>query len=72
MLAIPPALLEELDLAANAPVGLTVKSGRLVVEPKGRKRYSLDELLAQCNPKARRTREEKEWVSGGRAGRELI
>lgn len=72
MLAIPPAFMEMLDLAVDAPVGLAVKAGRLVVEPQGRKRYSLDELLAECDSKARRTPADKEWVTGGRAGLELL
>jgi antitoxin ChpS len=72
MLAIPPALLETLDLAADVSVGVAVKNGRLVVERKGRPRYSLDELLSQCKPKARRDPEDKDWVSAKRAGREII
>jgi antitoxin ChpS len=42
------------------------------VEPHPRPRYTLDELLAQCNPKARRGKEEREWLDDKPAGRELI
>ncbi len=52
MLAVPPALLDILHLRPGAKVGLAVRSGRLVVEPQRRPRYTLDELLAQCNPRA--------------------
>jgi antitoxin ChpS len=72
MLAVPPALLDILDLQAGATVGLAVQSGRLVVEPQQRRRYTLDELLAQCNPKARRGKEEREWVADRPVGDELI
>jgi antitoxin ChpS len=72
MLAVPPALLDILHLQPGAKVGLAVHSGRLVVEPRPRHRYTLDELLAQCNPKARRTRKEKEWLDNRAAGRELL
>jgi antitoxin ChpS len=72
MLAIPPALLDALDLSADKAVGLAVKGGRLVVEPEPRRRYSLDDLLAQCDPKARRSADDREWVAGTRAGRELL
>jgi len=72
MLAIPPALLDALDLSPGRAVGLTVKSGRLVVEPEPRRRYSLDDLLAQCDPKARRSTDDREWVTGTREGRELL
>ena len=72
MLAIPKAMLDALDLTPNASVGLSIKAGRLVVDPKKRRRYSLDQLLAQCNPSARRSREDRDWLAGPPAGRELI
>jgi antitoxin ChpS len=72
MLAIPKAVLDALDLAPNAAVGLSIKAGRLIVNPKGRRRYSLDELLAQCKPSARRSRADREWLTGRLVGRELI
>jgi len=72
MLAVPPALLEVLGLRPGAKVGLAVRSGRLVVEPQQRPRYTLDELLAQCNPKTRRSKEEREWLDDTPTGRELI
>ena len=72
MLAVPPALLDILDLRPGARVGITVESGRLVVEPRKRPRYSLDELLAQCDRKAARTKEEREWLDDKPVGSELI
>ena len=72
MLAVPPALLDVLRLSPGASVGLAVERGRLVVEPQKRPRYTLEQLLAQCNTKARRTREEREWVSDKATGAELI
>jgi len=49
MLAVPPALLDVLHLAAGSKVGLAVENGRLMMEPAARPRYTLDELLAQCD-----------------------
>jgi antitoxin ChpS len=74
MVAIPKAVLDELKLASNADVDLSVKAGRLIIDPKTkpRRRYSLDELVAQCRPSRRRTKEEREWLSSPPAGRELI
>jgi antitoxin ChpS len=72
MLAIPKAMLDALDLAPDAPVGLSIKAGRLVVDPKNRRRYSLAQLLAQCRPAARRSRENRDWQSSAPVGRELI
>ena len=72
MLAIPKAMLEALELSADASVGLSIKAGRLVIDPKKRRRYSLDELLAQCDPSARRSREDRDWQTSPPIGRELI
>jgi len=72
MLAIPKAMLDALDLSSDASVGLSIKAGRLVVDPKKRRRYSLDELLAQCSPSARRSRKDSDWQTSPPVGRELI
>jgi antitoxin ChpS len=72
MLAVPPVLLDILHLQPGAKVGIAVKSGRLVVEPQQRPRYTLEELLAECDPKAPRSKEERDWLAGRPAGGELI
>jgi antitoxin ChpS len=72
MLAVPPVLLDMLGLRPGSKVGVAVERGRLIVEPQKRPRYSLDELLAQCDPKAPRTKEEREWLDSKPAGSELI
>jgi antitoxin ChpS len=72
MLAVPPALLDVLHLRAGAKVGLAVEKGRLVIEPQQKRRYTLDELLAQCDPKARRSKEDREWLGNRPIGDELI
>ena len=71
MLAVPPALLDLLQLRVGAKVGLAVESGRLVVEPEQRPRYSLAELLSQSRTKTRRAHD-REWLGAPRAGRELL
>jgi len=72
MLAVPPALLDILSLQAGAKVGIAVERGRIVVEPQRRRRYTLDELLAQCDPKVRRSKREREWLDSKPMGGELI
>jgi len=72
MLAVPPALLDLLHLQVGAKVGIAVQSGRLVVEPRQRPSYSLGELLAQCNAKSPRSKDDQEWLAAKPAGRELI
>jgi antitoxin ChpS len=72
MLAVPPALLDVLRLTVGAPVGLTVDNGRLVVDPAIRPRYTLNELLAQCDASAEIPPEEQEWLDARPVGSELL
>ncbi len=72
MLAVPPALLDILHLEPGAKVGIAIESGRLVVEPQKRRRYTLKELIAKCNPKAPRRKEDREWLDAKAVGREII
>lgn len=72
MLAVPPAVLEILNLRPGAQVALTIRNGQLVIEAQRRRHYTLDELLAQCNPKATRHKKDREWLKGKRAGGEII
>lgn len=72
MLTVPPALLDLLHLQAGATVGVTVDGNRLVIEPQSRPRYSLDDLLAQCDPAAGPTAEDRAWLDAGPVGGELL
>lgn len=72
MVAIPPAMMEELGLEAQSVVGLSVEGGRLVIEPR-RTRYSLAVLLAQCDPDSAPADEDRTWTAADdREGGELI
>ncbi len=53
-------------------VELTVDNGRLVVEPQMRPRYTLDELLAQCDGSAEITTEDRQWLDSKPLGAELL
>jgi antitoxin ChpS len=72
MLAVPPAILDLLHLRAGATVGLAVERGRLVIEPTLRPRYSLDELLAQCDASADLSAEDRAWLDNKPVGSELL
>jgi antitoxin ChpS len=71
MMAVPPAALDELGLGPDSIVDVAVKQGKLVVASKKRRRYSLAELIAQCDPKAP-FEKDRSWVTDGPLGRELI
>ena len=72
MLAVPPVLLDLLQLKPGAEVGVSVESGRLIVEPRKRPHYTLDELLAQCDPQAPLSADDQTWLTERPVGSELI
>jgi antitoxin ChpS len=72
MLAVPPALLDLLHLHAGATVGLDVDHGRLVVEPMLRPRYSLDDLLVQCDASSEMSAEDRAWLDNKPVGNALL
>lgn len=72
MLAVPPVILELLHLNAGAKVGLSVDNGRLVIEPQPQPRYTLADLLAECDASADRSPEDQEWLEAKPVGSELL
>jgi antitoxin ChpS len=72
MFAIPKPILDGLGLSANTQVGLSVSDGRLIVEPHPRPRYTLAELMEQCDLSAPVTDETQAWLDDGPVGRETI
>ena len=71
MLAVPPALLDLLEIGAGARVQIGVDNGRLIVEPRRRPSYSLDELLAQCD-EAAPSDDDLAWMDAKPVGNELL
>ena len=72
MLAVPPAILEMLQMESGASVSMAVESGRLIIEPNVRKKYSLQELLAQCDASAPLSDDDAAWTSSSAMGKELV
>ena len=72
MLAVPPAILKLLRLEAGATVGVAVEDGRLVIEPRPRRRYTMAELLGASDYSRPQPSDEREWVDAPAVGRELL
>jgi antitoxin ChpS len=72
MMAIPKPLLDTLGVTANAKLDLIVEDGKLIAVPRKRPKYTLDELLAQCDPNAEITEEERMWLDLEPVGKEII
>ncbi len=72
MLAVPPAILDLLNLGAGDKVDIGVEDGRLIARPRARPGYSLDELLAQCEENAAPSAEDRAWIDAKPVGNELL
>ena len=55
-------------------MGLAVEGDKLILKAQKRPKYTVEELLAQCDYSAplERTEEELEWLNAPPVGRELI
>ena len=72
MLAVPPAVLDVLELRAGARVDVGIENGRLIVAPRTRPSYTLDELLAQCDETTPDDHEDRAWLEAKPVGNELL
>lgn len=52
MLAIPKPILDGLGMGANEQVSLHIEAGKIVIAPRPRAKYTLQELVAQCDDTA--------------------
>lgn len=71
MLSVPPAILDLLHLEAGSSVGLEVEGERLVVAPRVKPQYTMEQLLAECEGGKPSDVDDREWLDLPPAGREL-
>jgi len=70
VLAFPPAVLKDLGLKAGQAMTMDSRSdGTITLAPK--RKYSLKQLLAQCDPKAAPPRELELWERSRAVGQEV-
>ena len=72
MLPVSPSILKILHLQTGSKVNLAIEAGRLIIEPQKRHRYSLKELLDQCDASENMNAEDQEWFNAKPIGRELL
>jgi antitoxin ChpS len=72
MMVVPPSILDMMHLQAGTTVALAVDGERLIVESPRKPRYTLQELLAQCDPEPPVSDQDREWLNSAPAGRELL
>ena len=73
-LTIPKALAKSLGLSEGARMGVAAEGKRLIAEaaPDPKPAYTLEELLAQCDPDAPMSGDERDWLNAPAAGNEII
>lgn len=72
VMAIPKPILELVNLGAGSQVDIDVKDGHLVIGSIRRLRYTLAELLDQCDFSAPMNQETREWIEAPDVGLEVI
>jgi antitoxin ChpS len=73
MVAVPPDYLARTGLGPDKTVTWVIDGSSLVLRPAAaRLRYTLAELLAECEKSKPRRRSDSEWTAGRAVGRELI
>lgn len=69
---LPAAILKQLKLSEGDGVDIFASEGNIVIKPlKERPRYSLDELLAQCDESSELPEELKAWDEAKPVGNEI-
>lgn len=76
MMAIPPALLELLNIQPGDIGTIDVKNGQLVAQPIARQKrrrssHNIRDLLAQCDFNEPRNDEDELWINSPAIGREI-
>ena len=69
VLVVPPELQQEMQLAEGTKLEMQADQGKLIVR---RRKYTLQELLDQCDFSIPMTDEEREWIDAPAVGREII
>ncbi|WP_166422494.1 AbrB family transcriptional regulator [Paraglaciecola sp. 20A4] len=70
---IPAPLLKDLGVDAGQIMNANVVDGRLIIEKMDIPEYSLNELLAQCDPNVMALDDEdKNWLNDSAVGKEVV
>ncbi|MDO8359503.1 MAG: antitoxin [Devosia sp.] len=75
IVTVPAKARDALKLSEGQEMTVAVEDGRLVYEAKAptrrRSKYTLEELLAQCDPSIPLSEEEENWLNRKPVGREI-
>jgi len=73
VMTVPATVRDALELTEGQRLTVAVDNGKIVLEPATpRKRYTLEELLAECDFDLPYSDQERAWLDAPPAGRELL
>ena len=72
MVVVPPALLDLLHVRAGETVEIEIKDDRHAVAKAPRARYTLRELLAQCDGPVELSQVDRVWIDSEAIGNDLL
>jgi antitoxin ChpS len=67
---LPAVLLSKLDMRVGQEISAVVVDGALVLKPVKKPKYTLNELIAQCDPQAERDADVVAWQDMESVGKE--
>lgn len=70
VMAIPKRLLDLVQLQSGSQVDIDVQDGKLVIAPRQKPRYTLAELMAQCDLSQPMSIDEQTWLDATAVGQE--
>jgi antitoxin ChpS len=73
VMAIPRAMLDQLNVSAGEKVALDIQDGKLIVAPEAQKpKYTLAQLMHQSDPHQPAGAAERAWLEDSSIGDESI
>ncbi len=69
---LPSDVVEQLHLVAGGQMTLEAEGGHLRLHRRRTSRYTLEELLSQCDFSLPISKEEQEWMDMPSVGREIV
>ena len=70
VVVLPPAFMRDLGIQVGSSLAMSTTDGVITLAPK--KRYTLEDLVAQCNPRAKPPADIAAWDNMPSVGREKI
>lgn len=70
VVVLPPAFMRDLGIQVGSSLSMSTADGVITLAPK--KRYTLEDLVAQCSPRAKPPADIAAWDNMPSVGREKI